>query len=197
MEIQKPKPNYVQFEQRAVLNKQRSLEQGYTAFDDVDYALIYPAGSKDCVEKLAVEWLADMHHKAALGLYDPDWYKSYQYRYDEWKKGQEVPEEGTAILMWPVVSKGQVAQLLAARVRTVEDLATLPESGLQMIGMGAREMQAKAIAWLQEGMTKGVSAEKVARLEADLAQAQEVIKTMEQKIRALEADTPKRRKEAA
>ena len=66
-----------------------------------------------------------------------------------------------------------------------------------MIGMGAREMQAKAIAWLQEGMTKGVSAEKVARLEADLAQAQEVIKTMEQKIRALEADTPKRRKEAA
>lgn len=71
---------------------------------------------------------------------------------DQWKafvnKSNPV-EKGTPIEEWPALDVSQVAQLKAINVFTVEQLADLPDSGIQRIGPGGRSLQNKAKAYIE------------------------------------------------
>ena len=51
MEAKQDRPPFVNFEVRAEEDRTASIEQGHYVAVDVDYALITPAGSRDCVER--------------------------------------------------------------------------------------------------------------------------------------------------
>ena len=180
------RPPYVQFEQRAVEDRNATIKAGGLVMRDVDYAIVMQVGSKDTAEKEALDWLNDLDRLAQNGNYPIEWAQHFRRQYESWKAGHEVPELGLSVRQWPSLSKAQAENLLAAGVRTVEDVATMNEQTMQRVGMGARELQRKARAYVDSRETNK-AAEQIAALQADLENRDATITSLEQRLAKLEA----------
>jgi hypothetical protein len=155
MQAQEARPPYVTFEAREIEDREASTAAGHYVGKDIDYALICPQGSKDRVERIVSEWFVHIQAEVDNDRFPLAWLRAYKEAYEAWKSGYELPETGTAIKSWPVLSPAQISLLLALRVRTVEDLAQLNDEGLQRIGMGARALKQKAVDWLEASKDSG------------------------------------------
>lgn len=181
------RPPYVRFEQRAEEDRNGSIEAGHYVAKNINYALITSPGSKDCVEKIAEDWLAQIKNKAREGGFPPQWADHFAFAYKQWQEENTIPENGTPIKGWALLSPAMQQQVLAANIRTVEDLAVMNESGLARVGMGARDLQRKAAAWLEEARSTGAVASKNAALEMKVEQLLERLLTLEEENKALKA----------
>lgn len=94
------------------------------------------------------------------------WPKSYA----AFKAGQEAPIDGTPLEEWPVLSRSQVLTLKSLEFRTVEDIAEMNEYAIQRVGMGARQLKTKAMAYLDDG-AKSAIVNRAIELEEKLTQA--------------------------
>jgi hypothetical protein len=71
--------------------------------------------------------------------------------YQAFKEGREATAvDGTPLEHWPDIDALTVARLKLAHVFTLEALAGLSDAGLSAIGIGARQLQARARAFLVE-----------------------------------------------
>jgi hypothetical protein len=172
------RPPYVVFEVKSEEDRAASIASGRYSVKDVDYAIITPIGSKDRIERRADEWLEQMREQSGGGRsgeparIPASWYSHFQGVFDHWKKGQEAPINGTAIKNWPAASPAQVKLLLNAHVTCVEDLAQANEEIITRIGMGGRDLKAKAQAWLAASADTGKVAEEINALRVQYEQAQ-------------------------
>lgn len=111
--------------------------------------------------------------------------------YHAFKSNMEAPLDGTPLEEWPVLTKAHVLELKALHIRTVEDIAHMSDTGLQKIGMGAREMQDKARAYLDDAdrmkLTEQQSAE-IDRLSAENASLQRQVKEQGEMMQRLHSD---------
>jgi hypothetical protein len=176
----------VQFEKRAVEDRQASIAAGHYVAKDVDYVMVTPAGGNLVVEDIADNWL-----KKKRASNDP-FADNYERAYAAWCSGQEIPVDGIPLKNCPMFSPADVANCLRVNVRTVEELATLPEQGLQNIGMGARALKQKAQAYLESAASVGKGAAELASLRALVEDQAGIIEGLQTKIAELEADRPKR-----
>jgi hypothetical protein len=165
--LMQERPPFIRFTTDTVEDRNASLQAGRYIAKDVDIVNITPAGSKDVVVRDAKEWLTDIKDRARKNPpeYNPAWAQHFEASYATWKEGNEIPTYGTPIRTWPVVSPAQVTNLVGLKVMTVEDLAVANEETLRHLGMGARDLKAKAIAWLASAKDTGVSVQRVADLE--------------------------------
>lgn len=70
--------------------------------------------------------------------------------WDKFEQRQaETYGDGTPIDQWPYLNRAQVAEMRAIGILTVESLAGLGDTGLQKIGMGARDLQKRAQQFLK------------------------------------------------
>jgi hypothetical protein len=53
------RPCFVQFETRAIEDRESSLREGYYVAREVIFAIVMPPGSQDTVEKVAEEWIQE------------------------------------------------------------------------------------------------------------------------------------------
>ena len=185
------RPPFVQFEQRAVEDRNATIAAGGLQMRDVDYVIVMQVGSKDTFEKEAVEWLDDIARAASAGTYPPEWAKHFREKYDAYKAGQEQPEAGFSVKQWPSLTPAQAANLIAVGVRTVEDVAAMNEPTMQRVGMGARELKAKAQAYL-DAREGNKAAEQIAALKAEITNRDTTIESLERRLAALEAGAKKR-----
>jgi hypothetical protein len=195
--IEAARPPYVQFETRALPDRAASEASGRVVFKDVDFVMITPSGSRDIVEKIAEEWLREINKKALDDLYPVLWAQHFRAKFDEWKKGNELPENGLALKMWPIITPAELQHCLNANVRTVEDLAQLNEEGMALIGMGGRSLKQKAEAYIQAANNGGKLAERIGSLEVALSTLTEQLAREREKNAELEAEIGKGRKKAA
>lgn len=158
------RPPYVTFETRAVEDRAVSIETGHYVAKDVTFALITPAGSKDRIELEALTWLQQLERDVQNGRCNPLWLTHFKELYRAWTDGQEAPLNGTAISSWPALSPAQARTVLAANIRTVEDLAVANEAALAAIGMGGRTLKLKAEAWVASAAGPGKVGEELASL---------------------------------
>ena len=179
------RPPFVVFEQRAVEDRDASIAAGGIVMRDVDYVIVRQIGCKDTFEKEAGEWLVDIERSVANGSYPAEWARHFREKYQAFKAGQAEPELGLSVRQWPSLSKAQAENLLAAGVRTVEDVASMNEPTMQRVGMGSRELKSKAKTYL-ETRDGNKSAERIAALEAELQNAKTRNDTLEQRLAALE-----------
>jgi hypothetical protein len=186
--IQEARPPYVEFKQIAVEDRNASIEQGRRVTKNVNMAYVMQIGSKDQTEKVAEEWIAQLERKAIDGEYPEDWVRHFSTKFQDWLAGRETPENGYPIREWAVLSPADVENLLALKIRTVEDLAAANEELLQK-NLGLRTLKQKAQAWLN---SSNASAEKLAALEIENEQLKETIDRMNERLKAVEADKPKR-----
>jgi hypothetical protein len=65
--------------------------------------------------------------------------------YKAWKEGAEIPETGTPLSVWPGVTPDQVQVLRMAAIRTVEDIAEMPDGALGRVQLpNMRELREQA-----------------------------------------------------
>ena len=164
MEIAKERPPYVMFEARGIEDRNASIAAGHYVTKDVDFALITPIGSKDRVERVVSEWFAKLDDDLRSQRVDPAWVSAFKAAYAAWREDREMPVEGTAILTWPLLSSGQIKQLLDAHIRTVEDLAVANEETIAQLGMGGRALKQRAVDWLTSANNIGKTSEELSAL---------------------------------
>lgn len=181
----KDRPAYVRFEFRPVEDREASLKSGHFVTRDAEYVIITPAGSKDEVEKLVPEWLTQMKQQVREGRLKPEWENNYVRAYEHWKRGEEIPVNGTPIKGWPVLSPAQQKNAISANVRTVEDLAAANGEALQRLGMGAVEMKQKAEAWLKAASSLGTVVQENSALKVKVRDLETQVKNLLERNQAL------------
>ncbi len=169
MEAMKERPPYVTFETRAIEDREASISAGHYVPKDEHYAIITPAGSKDRIERLVKEWFLQLDQQVSEGRFPREWLQAYKAAYKDWTEGHEPAVNGTDVRNWPVASPAQTKQLLDVRVRTVEDLAVANEETIARLGMGGRALKQRALEWLESAKNIGGQSERIAALEAKVA----------------------------
>lgn len=192
MEMKEDRPAWVKFEVRAV---QRRNEAGEAISVDVDFALVTPPYSKDCVELLAADWLKQCDVDVDAGRLPGAWRDQWKAAYKAWKEGQEPPVNGTALKGWSLLTPAQLQNLIQMGMRTVEDVAGMNDEGMRRYGMGSLELKNKAAAFLkaQSGPAK-VAAENAA-LKVRVDEQAQTIESLQKKL--LEFEAAMNRKKAA
>jgi len=195
MQVDNERPPYVMFERRAVEDRTKSVGSGHYGSKDVDFAIITRPGSRDTFEQEAKIWLDGLKQKAKTGGVPHSWVDAFSESYKRWLAGEEVPTTGTPIKGWQVLSPAAQKDLLASGIRTVEDLAQLPETEFGAIGTGALSFKQKAQAWLDSAKDQGKVSEQVNDLLLKVTALTELAKQQAAEIDALRkqvpAETPK------
>ena len=115
LELLKELPPMTEFEVRELEDRDKTLEKGEFVGIPTDFVIVMPAGSKDTVEAIYSEWIKTKKEQV---------------------KQQRFPAE------WCEPQALKACQ--AARITTIEELATANEDTINRLGMGARILKAKA-----------------------------------------------------
>lgn len=108
--------------------------------------------------------------------------------YEAWKKGHEVPVDGTPLAAWPGVTAEQADVLRSFGMRTVEEIAQATDSIIARVQLpGMREMQTQARAYLDSADQVRVS-EDLARKDRELAELRDQLEEMRQIVLAAQAE---------
>ncbi len=185
--VNTPRMPYVTFDKVAVENRTKTIEAGHYVADDVVYAFVTPAGSKDRVERVYDDWIKQLRREVSEGRFPEDWLAAVERRYDSYMKGEELPETGTPIKNWPPISKAQLETLKSAGIYTVEALAEATEEAVGRMGMGGRALQNLARTWVEESKTTGKAAAKLEAAQVELEAAKARIADLEGKLAASQA----------
>lgn len=177
-----PRPPIVNFEERSVEDRAATAQVGSKQMKAVDYVLLNQPGSKDTVEREALPWLESLHQNRN---FDSGWVSRVKEHYKLWKQGHEITPNGTHIRMWAAIDKAQADTLIGAGLLTVEDLASANEEALRRVGIGARDLKNKAVAWMEAASKTGKTAEELTLLRATVETQEKQIAELRDKIRLL------------
>lgn len=182
------RPPFVRFEEMEMgINAQASQEAGRPIPRVIVMACITPHGSKDVVEKVADEWIEQVHQKSLRGEYPLEWVAFFRASYAEWKKGNDLPREGTPVKTWQMCTREASKRLVAVGITTVEDLAEFPDSNLSVIGMDGRYLRDMARGWINESKDKGANTKALADANVKLEELHATIGRQSERIERLEA----------
>lgn len=170
MELRENRPSYVRFETQTIEDRAATLANGNYTEKNVDMVIITPIGSKDEIPMFVADWLTQLETHVREERIPRKWRDQYKEAYEAWKKGQEIPLNGTPIKGWSLLSPAQQNNIIAANIRTVEDLATANGEALQRIGMGGQELKQRAEAWLKAAAGAGVLVQENTLLRAKVKQ---------------------------
>lgn len=181
------RPAYVRFERRAIEDVQASVRDGRYVGKDVDFALVTPPYSKDCVEYKVSQWLENMDRNVRDERIPVKWSEMWKDAYKRWQNGQEVPLNGTPIRGWGLTSPAQQEMLIRMNCLTVEDLADINDEGMKRIGMGALDLKNKARNWVQSMKDHGPLAMQVTALEKENSGLKGQVETLSKQVSSLMA----------
>lgn len=120
----------------------------------------------------------------------------YRDQYERWKETQKQTTVGTPLEQWPGAGVGFIKTCKAMNVFSVESLAALGDAHLANLGMGARDMQARAKAWLAAAKD-GAETERLAtensHLHDMIKNLQAQIKEMGERFAEMQAEAPARK----
>lgn len=166
-DLRHQRPSSVKFSTEAKPVNGKVNEFGLPIYENIDYVTVRQVGSKDSTIFKVSTWFDHiLPIEVEGGRLNPVFVDQYRKMYDLYKKGQDIPVEGTPIKMWPVATPAQVALLTSLNILTVEDLATLPDEGMRRIGMGAQDLKNKAMSWLMAANDKGRLTTEMSQLQA-------------------------------
>ncbi len=142
-------------------------EYGQPMYVDVDYVTIRQPGGTDSVIFEVDTWLnRQVVAEVDAQRLNPTFVRHYKALYEHYKQGKEMPIEGTPIKMWPVATPAQVKLLNDLNIRSVEDLATLPDDGVKRLGMGGVTLKNKAMSWLMAANDKSKVTEEMTAMKS-------------------------------
>lgn len=183
------RPPLVNFERRAEEDRSASLEANRYVAKDVDIALVTQPGSKDRVERPVLEWFEMLAKEVDNGRFPLEWLQRLRTAYKAWQTDQEIPENGTPVGNWPMLSPAQVTNLRRVGLMTVEDVAAMNEQAMAAYGMGARELKSLAEKYLASGAGDALAV-KLQAAQAENESLKTRIESLEGQMAALIAKAP-------
>jgi hypothetical protein len=162
----------VRFEVRAVKNDFKSGSEGRAIFEDVEYIQIIVPGSRDVFTTPLTD----------------EYRRRFSDRYRRWKEDVKKTQtmEGTVLGEVTWLTKSQVAEFASMNVFTVEQLADMADVDARGV-MGIHDLRKRAKTFLAAAAQEAP----MQKLQAELEQRDNHIKTLEQKIAAMEANIAK------
>lgn len=148
----------VTFENFPIYLEAKSKEAGRKLYEEKPHIRIqFPADrTREIFRMVKFEW-------DGAGPPDPE---RFPRQWAAFQNHGTAAQSGTLLAEWPMVNKAQVLELRAMNLLTVEHLASVPDSTLHTLGMGARELRDKAQAFIKRADSDGVITQLMARLEA-------------------------------
>ncbi len=162
--IQAPAPR-VRFYVEAMEHPGESKRQGRTVFVDREMADISNPGSKDVFTTVVNDKIK----------------QQFLMQYEHWKRTREELVRGpgfTPLTEAPFMRPSQIEELRVLNIMTIEQLASVPDTGLDRIGHGARDLVSKAKGFLKAA--EGTAA--VQKLEIELAERDSKIAVLERQM---------------
>jgi len=135
--------NLVKFYKKWVQNNFRSEKEGRPVGEEVDYVEILGLGQDKTVVNRAVTARDKLE---------------YGRQWDAYQRGLEQRQAGTPLEHWSNVTPEEILRLKSYNIHTIEALRDCPDSGLIQIGPGARDLQRRAVYYLDEEAPKSASA---------------------------------------
>lgn len=133
----------VEFSMEAVLQEFLSEKEGRAVYKDVPHVHIQFPGDKTREIKRPVRMT-----QAESGSAPPD-PERFPQQWNAFIRQAEQGHSGTPLEHYPPLSKSQVRELKGLNVHTVEQLANIPDTTTQSLGMGGRLMRDTAKNWLE------------------------------------------------
>jgi hypothetical protein len=152
----------------------KSAEQGRPVYKDVEYVDISIPGNR------------------GSGVKRPASFKDKQRfprHYAAFKQRVELPQEGTPLSEWPVISRSMAEELAFHGVKTVEHMADMSDS-IASSFMGGQSFKSKAKEWLDRAR-KDVTE---SHLAAELDKRDKLIATMQTQLDMLTNEQKPKRK---
>jgi len=161
----------VKFYLDTVQDDAASQEQGRPIFKEVEMIDIRVPGSRNNVVRIARE--SDKER--------------FPRHYAAFKNRTSMEGiEGTPLAEWPVITRSRVEELAFLNIKTVEQLANMPDSNAQQV-MGFYGLKQKANEWLEKA--NGIEA-----LQAKLAERDRQMEALMARLEALENKPAPRKK---
>lgn len=165
---------FISFEWSTKKNNYLSEQEGRPVFETVLLMQITIPGAENKTPSAISRMVHEVERHTIDGriIKNKSVYDKYKEYIERFKADEEFEDlGGTPIQQWPQIDQRRATVLKAMGVLTVEALVDLPDGNLSSLGMGARELQAKAKAWL-EMASKSADVQKYAaenvRLRADV-----------------------------
>ena len=137
------------------------------------------------------DWFAMLAGEVRAERWPQVWLDQLKSGYDAWTRGQTPPESGTPLATWPALSPAQVKNWAQVGLRTIEELAEANEEALSAYGMGARDMKARAILFLENAGDSSALVAKLHAAEAQNAAMQVRLESLEAQLKSLAAASEK------
>ena len=170
---------YVDFELRAVEDREASVESGHPVFKDIEVAIITMPGGSLVVDKVVTDELLREWKFGIPGRKPPSPHALTAY--EAWKDGREAPVNGTDLRNWPGVTPAQLKMCQGCTIRSVEDLAAANSDTLRKMGMGAVALKDKAAAYLECADTNKAS-EEISALKVEMEALKEAVAKKDKQI---------------
>ena len=153
---------HVEFHVGAVVNQEKSDKEGRLIHDDAEFIQIIVPGDRDNIVDRPVREADKLQYKA---------------KYEDFKAGRAQLLTGTPLSLWPSANPSQVADLGFICVRTVEQLAELPDNRLPGMYAPLRE---KARTFLNASKDSA----HVTQMQSELEKRDNQIETMQRQLAA-------------
>ncbi len=183
---------FIKFESVGIEDRAMTAHSGVYMTRQADFIIIIPHGSEGKTE-LREEysfWLDKMKRQigpvrapgsdagtpfVVESRFPREWLDAIEKGYAAWKKGEELPVEGTPLKQWAVLPPSMLHNFLAQNIFTIEQLADASDEAIAPAGMGARMFRNQAADWikLNKESEKNKIIQDVARLNADNAALRE------------------------
>jgi hypothetical protein len=205
-DLRKP---FIKFETVCVEDRQASAQSGLYMVKEQDMIVIIPYGSEGKTE-LREEytfWLDKM--KKQIGpirapggdsgtpmimesRFPREWLEAIEKGYAAWKRGEELPVDGTPLKQWAVLPPSIVSNFIANNILTIEQLAVASDEAINPVGMGARIYRNQAQDWikLNKESERNKMVTQITQMAADNARLTMQVAAMLDQIKDLAARVP-------
>lgn len=165
---------HVEFYVDAIKNGVASDQAGRPVFMDQEMVRIIIPGDN----KTMIDTKVDETHKARFAA-----------KYRAFKEGKKNVISGWILKEWPAVTASQVKELNYHEVHTVEQLASLSDTAINLLGMGMHDLRTKAKAALEAASGNAENESRALREK----QLQDEVDSMKAQLAALSAAAEQKR----
>ena len=154
----------VRFYLKPKQDNRASEEQGRPVFVDAEYIEIRIPGSRDAVARPAKP--ADIAR--------------FPKHYEAFKNRTAIPETGTPLVEWPLISRSVAEELSFYNVKTVEQLIAMSDQNASQF-MGINTLKAKAKEWLETATTAAEAtklADELAKRDSEIEELKAAVKKL-------------------
>jgi len=149
-------------------------------------------------EQVIYPWLDQLKDRLRNQQITQEYYDFCKGAFDRYMANEDEPLNGVPLKDWRGATEAIKRKAIEIGVNTVEKAAEMTEEAMQAIGIGARDLKAKATIWLEADNSPAVATRKIANLQEENESLHERLAALERMLHSdsendVINDTPKRR----